>query len=204
MIKYENLGLLIRFFLVSSLFLNLSCQLEADRDYFPDSLEFVPSKYNVEDHYESNTALSNIYKSLIKSTNDSVPYFVFEEDTSKSFVKLNVFETGHYRQSLVLNIDKDLIYFNSSSSRIDKLDSILPLHYFKNDSVLDMNIHKKHAFVLVKVDTSATLGDLKKMFHTILKSYKTTVEVVNDSTDLTIKWNWINFMPPPPEPPKGN
>ena len=57
---------------------------------------------------------------------------------------------------------------------------------------------------MIELDTMSRIENLKDNYTKILNSYKNKVERKADSTELTIKWNFLNFIPPPPPPAKND
>jgi hypothetical protein len=184
-------------FIVFTIF---SCQKEKTNKYYPTYSIENTKRYSIGNKFELDDKLSENYKELLYSENDSIPFFIIEDDSTKNYVQLDIYKNGHYdKYKNGLRIVNDTIWFEKAYS-IDKLDSLLPLHYYNNGKLFSSSTMPKKAFVSLTVDTSATIADLKEYYARILTSYKKTVEIKKDSTQLSIKWIWLNFMPPPPKP----
>ena len=182
---------------------NISDQNQKKIKYYPSSFENVYSKYNINDSFASQSLISKNLKNIIDKSQDNIPYFIIEDDSTINYVKIKLFWNSHSRYFDNLHIANDSIWFNKNYP-IQKLDSILPLHYFNRGKYHYSSKNPQKASIMIELDTMSRIENLKDNYTKILNSYKNKVERKADSTELTIKWNFLNFIPPPPPPAKND
>ncbi|MBO3118082.1 hypothetical protein J4050_15120 [Winogradskyella sp. DF17] len=198
-VTIKNNILLIRVLILIT-FLNVSCNKHKKINYYPRSLKNEVLKYDINDSFVNDNLITKDLKEITKKPQNNVPYFKIEDDSTINYVQLALFWNSHSKYFDNLHINSDSIWFKGNHS-LGKLDSILPLHYFNYGKLHYASKNPQRASIMIKVDTTSKLKDLETKYSKILNSYKKSIEGKNDSTDLLIKWNFLNFISPPPPPP---